>query len=569
MTHGRRRVLVLDGDTPQALGIVRSLGHKGYVVDVGSPVESPPPQAALSRWCSGRFTYPDPATQVEAFRQAVVERVTAESYALVIPVTDWTIVPLLAVRRQVEAISALAIAKDDGLQITLSKGRTGELAERLGVPVPLTQVIRETGEAIDARLTYPLFVKSDRSKAWDAAGVGRHFPVVAAGTPHDAEARIATLLPHGPVVLQQRVEGEAVGIAALARAGKTLFTFQYRRLHEVPITGGASSYRESERRDRRLERYAQALLAALEWDGVAMLEFKRGAEGELWLIEINGRFWGSLALPLAAGVDFPGWLADAMLDGRTEFPPDYPAGVRCRNLRTEVDWLKGALRSVEKVGVGRLALDTLRMLNPRERWDTLSFADPAPGMASVRAVLQDSARVALKRSRVAMVQRRMVALQASTDGLASTLKGAQRILFVCHGNIIRSAYGAALLAREVGATVEVRSAGLFANPGRPAHGETLRRARARGLDLSGHAAAQLTEAEVTSADVVLVMEVDHYLRVRRFYGAPRRKVWLLGAAVPHGPVEIPDPVGGPTEGYDRCFDAIEAAVDAIAVGLRR
>ena len=82
----------------------------------------------------------------------------------------------------------------------------------------------------------------------------------------------------------------------------------------------------------------------------------------------------------------PAWLVASLLDGRTQFPTDYPSGVRCRNLRTDVDWLKGAIRrendSVRYPGLGEILGDTLRMLDPREHWDTLSLSDPAPGLGS-------------------------------------------------------------------------------------------------------------------------------------------------------------------------------------------
>ena len=49
----------------------------------------------------------------------------------------------------------------------------------------------------------------------------------------------------------------------------------------------------------------ERLLTALNWHGVAMVEFKIDATGQHWLMEINPRLWGSLALSIDAGVDFP------------------------------------------------------------------------------------------------------------------------------------------------------------------------------------------------------------------------------------------------------------------------
>jgi hypothetical protein len=83
--------------------------------------------------------------------------------------------------------------------------------------------------------------------------------------------------------------------------------------------------------DERLREHGLTLLRALGWHGVAMAEFKRDdRDGEYKLIEINPKFWGSLDLSVAAGVDFP-WLAVRLALG-DDLPlvVDYEVGLRFR-----------------------------------------------------------------------------------------------------------------------------------------------------------------------------------------------------------------------------------------------
>ena len=47
------------------------------------------------------------------------------------------------------------------------------------------------------------------------------------------------------VLLQEYGPGEAHGVELLLVDGRPLAAFQHRRIHEVPLTGGASSLRES------------------------------------------------------------------------------------------------------------------------------------------------------------------------------------------------------------------------------------------------------------------------------------------------------------------------------------
>jgi predicted ATP-grasp superfamily ATP-dependent carboligase len=71
------------------------------------------------------------------------------------------------------------------------------------------------------------------------------------------------------------------------------------------------------------------LLRALGWRGVAMVEFKRGRDGQYRLLEINPRYWGSLPLALACGVNFPQYQVELAL-GRSPSQPAYPVGRKMR-----------------------------------------------------------------------------------------------------------------------------------------------------------------------------------------------------------------------------------------------
>ncbi|MBC7228956.1 MAG: ATP-grasp domain-containing protein [Actinobacteria bacterium] len=76
------------------------------------------------------------------------------------------------------------------------------------------------------------------------------------------------------------------------------------RVREYPPTGGASSCAES-CFDERLLLYGKKMLDALNWHGLAMVEFNRTPDGDYVIMEVNPRFRGSLGLAVASGVDFP------------------------------------------------------------------------------------------------------------------------------------------------------------------------------------------------------------------------------------------------------------------------
>jgi predicted ATP-grasp superfamily ATP-dependent carboligase len=109
-----------------------------------------------------------------------------------------------------------------------------------------------------------------------------------------------------PSLIQEHIIGEGTGLFTLYDENRHLVLFSHRRILEKPPSGGVSVYSESIPLDPDMVSASSKLLSAAKWKGVAMVEFKRDIrDGQAKLMEINGRFWGSLQLAIASGVDFP------------------------------------------------------------------------------------------------------------------------------------------------------------------------------------------------------------------------------------------------------------------------
>jgi hypothetical protein len=189
--------------------------------------------------------------------------------------------------------------------------------------------------------------------------------------------------------------------------GRPVAAFQHRRLREFPPTGGASSLRESVELDGDLYDHARRLLGELGWTGLAMVEFRRGRDGVGYLMEVNGRVWGSLPLAVIAGVDFPGMLADLLLGGPP--PPerpvatDYRRGIRARNLRLDVAWIGAVLtgrhrhKALPWPGRGAALRAIVSLADPRVADDLMRWSDPGPGLAQIATITRDVLRRAGRR----------------------------------------------------------------------------------------------------------------------------------------------------------------------------
>jgi len=161
----------------------------------------------------------------------------------------------------------------------------------------------------------------------------------------------------------------------LNRDAKVRAFFVHKRIRQFPLTGGPSTYRVSVF-DRLLVDLGTKLLKAMGWYGVAMVEFKIDPrDGMPKLIEVNPRFWGSLSLGIAAGVDFPHLLYKMAVDGDVQPAFNYRLGVKQRFL------LFGDvfhfLASQDKL---KLIPEFLRFYDRDLSYDIWSSGDPLPAL---------------------------------------------------------------------------------------------------------------------------------------------------------------------------------------------
>ena len=383
------RAIVLDGNENQAVAATRSLGRAGVVVVAGDSAAWS--KAGWSRFASRSFQYVAPQVDASRFVEDVA-RVAAEvPGTVVMPMTERTTIPLSGRREVLDRAGARYVLPDhQTLLRAMNKQETTALASSLGVATPATEVLHNEEEA--ARFArgarYPVVLKPAASEEDTGNGAMRATgkPLYARSADEFTSAFRALASRSTTVLAQEYVEGRGVGYFALMNHGQLRAEFAHRRIRDVRPTGSGSALRESVAVDPRVKAAALPILEALRWHGVAMVEFRMRDDGTPVFLEVNGRFWNSLALPVVAGVDFPALLFRLATAGDVEPVLSYRVGVRCRwwlgDVRHLVAVLRGRPREFQGYFPGRLeTIGKFFTPVPGTYHDNFTWDDPLPELA--------------------------------------------------------------------------------------------------------------------------------------------------------------------------------------------
>jgi predicted ATP-grasp superfamily ATP-dependent carboligase len=259
----------------------------------------------------------------------------------------------------------------------------------------------ESLSEVARRVRYPVVIKPRFSwSLWNGnwvSGTVRYAHNAADLTSKYQE--IHSLIPN-PLV-QEKIEGEGQGVFLLLWNGELKAAFCHRRLREKPPWGGVSVYRESIPLDEKLVQRSFVLLQALGWQGPAMVEFKIDQRNGLSkLMEINGRFWGSLQLAIDAGLNFP-LLFYRLVTGENVAPNfKYKIGVRSRWLLGDLDHLLIRLAhsgksdgsshyEISKLGA---CLNFMKFYEKDLHYEVFRLEDRGPGWYECKSYVRDLMR---------------------------------------------------------------------------------------------------------------------------------------------------------------------------------
>lgn len=374
-----KTIFVLDAAQRSALATVRSLGaHENLTVVAGD--EHPCALAGTSRFCDQYVQYPSPQNQPLEFLNWISDFIAQNRIDYLQPVTEVSS-QLLVMHGRDLPNCILPFAPLQTIHSLANKWLLTNLASKLEIPHPQTQYFTNADELDVSSVTdYPVVIKPCMSKIWLK---DRWLASVVHVARSDSD--LGEILKHDyfrhPFMLQEFIPGTGAGVFALYADGAPVVYFAHRRLREKPPGGGVSVLSESRLPDQQLKEYSEKLLQAVNWHGVAMVEYRVTPDGKPYLMEVNTRFWGSLQLAVDSGVDFP-WLLFKIATGeQLNAVEQYRTGQRLRWLLGDLDRLYLVLKNSPAYSVADKVRAVAEFLTPSWsncRQEVFRFNDMKP-----------------------------------------------------------------------------------------------------------------------------------------------------------------------------------------------
>lgn len=328
---GARVAILTDGMMRKCLSAIRALGKDGFRVDVLG--DSWLTVGFWSHFTRDRVLVPEAKHDPDGFGRvltahlrSVAARMPPGARPVLLPMEEDTLRYVVRESAALREYADFLTPEPDALEACLNKGATMALAARLGLPHPHTEIAETAADLLKIAGDFSgreFVVKPLRGVG--ASGV-RYNPSF------DSKSAQEYFQNYGAALVQDRIppEGDGIGVSLLFGAdGACLAHFSHKRLQQYPNSGGPSTDRIGIN-DPEIVEKSLALMRALRWKGVAMVEWKVDPrDGTAKLMEVNPRFWGSLELAIRSGVNFPVLYAQAAAGQPTEYSQPVDA-VRCR-----------------------------------------------------------------------------------------------------------------------------------------------------------------------------------------------------------------------------------------------
>lgn len=311
------KVLIPDRPVRNVLAGIDSMTKKGITVDIAIPVSSQEESihykiktycSVVARDASKSWIIPSPFDDINNYLDSILNIISREKYDVIMPFSHGAVAACCYAKSKIEKYTKLSYPDFETFMLFHDKWQTFELCKKVAVPAPKTWKPRDKEELIDLadEIQSPAVIKIQM-------GCGISQGVRVAEKKDEILAKYLSLSTQTSFgfldnfktpIIQEYIEGPIHDVVGLFDNGEPIAIMSQKRVLTYPIDGGTGSVNETTYEPQIIE-YACRLMKAAQWTGPAMCEFKKRGENDYVLLEVNPKFWGTLGLAIAAGLDIP------------------------------------------------------------------------------------------------------------------------------------------------------------------------------------------------------------------------------------------------------------------------
>jgi protein-tyrosine-phosphatase/predicted ATP-grasp superfamily ATP-dependent carboligase len=543
MMNEKKRLLIIGASNKSTRSISKSLQNycETYVLNDADLAVS------KSKYVHKYLIRPQVQLSIEHFQKEIVSTINEFKIDLILPSTDNAVDVVMHFRPELEKlVKIIGLNESEAYEYAHSKYKLLCEAKKSDIKVPefiYTDITSLSN--VPENLEFPVVVKPVSS----AMIVDNRHINFKVSFPKNREELIDTLrelVPSTPVMIQQYVSGYGIGYNVFCINGKVVSEYIHQRLRE---NSGVSSYRRIVPINTfSLKEKVHQLLQKSGWNGVAMVEFRVDENGTPFLMEMNGRFFGSTELGVKAGYDFPFFLYSTQFLKAPEIRNNTGKFYSLRLLHDEVLLEYADLfKTFNLLKFFRWKLSLFNLLLPGNYLEDNLFDDPE---FVINLYKCDLKRIGQKRKRKKEV--RNIPIKALRREVFAKSKN---IVFICKGNICRSPF-AAKYAKQMFPEKDIISAGTVQLRKRLSPVNAVIQAKKLGADISTHSSIHIFDIDEKGTDLFIVMDRSNYLELKEI-GVNEEKIYFLCGH------EIGDPYRKSAEVFKKVYLQIKECIDKL------
>ena len=285
------KVLITDGQYKQSLALARLFCGLGFEVHtVGERVS---PNRFSKYW--KYFSFHQLNVGEDKDSDPILKLLSECDYDLLVPVGANSVVRVSENFDRFSSKSRIFIPDQKKISVAFDKLASAETALQLGLKAPKT--VTAQGWLSSQLISNKAFIVKNRRE------LGKRIQTQYFSNDEEVSKYINGFSSKHleNIIVQERIRGSGEAFFAFYDHGVLLDSYTHKRVREIPRSGGSSTCAITTNAED-VHQAGKKILDYLQWHGPAMVEFKRDLEtNELYLMEINPKFWGSLDLGIAAG----------------------------------------------------------------------------------------------------------------------------------------------------------------------------------------------------------------------------------------------------------------------------